>query len=354
MLIYLNFSVDEAAAADPQELELLISGLLQTTANGLHLVIINRKLCEWAKETINFNNRELAQLDRLREFYTQTGGLVSIAKSILRIEIGDAQLAEYDAHKYRIGHRAFLRSNYSEASRLLIEHIENDGDMLELIFSEMSKKHPVRSYNYIRLHGGGADIAACFRIEVPNQRVIVSVVDSDKVASCDTSSTTKRHLDREAERQTFIGTICETPCKEAENYIPLNILINHARKICPSYTSFGELIYLVENQEINGASDCLWLYFDVKRGVEGDKLSSIRNPEVSEWLRNKYQRRDGDFSGFEIPGFGDSILRQFLNCGEAIRDFTEFLKTQYWNVNFSGFFDLLYWYFAADKKSRAI
>jgi len=204
------------------------------------------------------------------------------------------------------------------------------------------------------LHGGGADISACLRVEIPHQRVVVSVVDSDKVAPSDTPSATKRNLDREANRQTFVGMVCETPCKEAENYIPIGTLRAHRQRICPEFQSFEALENLITDQGTPDASDCVWLYFDLKKGIESDKLDAISDPPVANWLRERYQLGEGQFSDVEIGGFGDSLLRQFLNCGEAVKDFVAFMKSPYWTTHFADFFDLIYWYFAAEKKARSV
>jgi hypothetical protein len=354
MLIFFNATVDQVLAEEPEEVELLISNLLHASTSGAHLIIIDRKVCSWAKENLDFNGREQAQLDRLRESYTQRGTLHLSARVILEVEVGSTQLVEHAPHKYRIGHRPFLNGRYFEASRLLVEHIENDGDMLKLILSETRRRHLISSYDYLLLHGGGADIAACLRVEIPEQRVIVSVVDSDRVAPCDTSSATKRNLDREAAKQTFVGMVCETPCKEAENYIPLGILNAHSQRLCPEYAYLNELEQLVEGQSVLGPSDCFWLFFDLKRGVEAGKLGAVSIIPVADWLRQKYQLGDDGFSDIQITGFGDGILRQFLSCGEAVKDFVAFMKTAYWRTHFGDFFDLIYWYFVAEKKARSI
>lgn len=353
MLIYLNATVDQLAAGNPAEIENLFSDLLLASMNGTHFVIIDRRMCDWAKENLNCNNREQAQLDRLKELYTQRGSLPSIARSILEVEIGQLQLTETTPHKYRIGHQPLLNGSYLEDARLLVEHIENDGDFLKIILNETRRGHSIRDFRFSLLHGGGADIAACLRVEIPNRHVVVSVVDSDKVAPSDRPSATKRNLDREANNQTFVGMVCETPCKEAENYIPIDTLRAHSQRICPEFESFEALESLLAVQNVSGASDCVWLYFDLKKGIESDKMDAISNPPVINWLHEKYQLGEGQFSDIEIGGFGDAVLRQFLNCGEAVKDFVTFMKSPYWKTHFADFFDLIYWYFVSEKKARS-
>ncbi|MCJ7871280.1 hypothetical protein [Phaeobacter sp. J2-8] len=354
MLIYLNATVDQLTAENPAEIEDLFSDLLLASLNGTHFVIIDRRVCDWAKENLSCNNRERAQLDRLKELYTQRGSLPSIARSILEVEVGQLQLTEVTPHKYRIGHKPLLNGSYLEDARLLVEHIENDGDILRIILNETRRKHPIRAFRFSLLHGGGADIAACLRVEIPNRHIVVSVVDSDKVAPNDTPSATKRKLDREANNQTFVGMVCETPCKEAENYIPIATLRAHRQKICPEFISFETLESLITDQNVTGESDCVWLYFDLKKGIESEKLDAISDPSVVDWLRERYQLSDSQFSDIEIGGFGDAILRQFLNCGEAVKDFVSFMNTPYWKTHFANFFDLIYWYFASERKVRGV
>ncbi|WP_417274302.1 hypothetical protein [Celeribacter halophilus] len=352
MLIYLDSTVDQLAAENPVEIEELISELLLASIYGRHLILLDRAICDWAKDSLNLGGREIAQLDRLKALYSQRGTLPQTALSYLKVETGETLLTEISPHKYSIGHRAFLDANYVRDSNLLIEHIENDGEMLKIILREASRRHPAPTYAFQALHGGGADIAACLRVEIPKRHVVVSIADSDKVAPNDKTSVTKRNLEREAERQTFVGMVCETPCKEAENYIPLTILRTHQQQLCPEFSSIDSLETLIQNQDVAGKSDCLWLFFDLKKGIQAEKLDRIQNPPVAAWLAQKYQLGGRRFSDIEISGFGDGILRQFLDCGEAIKDFVKFMKTPYWATHFADFFDLVLWYFASEKKAR--
>ena len=120
MLIHFVATIEQISAENPEEIERLISNLLRASSTGTHLVVVDRMICDWVKAHLSFNNREVAQLDRLKELYTQRGGLPSIARSILEVEVGNAPLAEHQPHKYRIGHEPFLSGNYLEAAKLLV------------------------------------------------------------------------------------------------------------------------------------------------------------------------------------------------------------------------------------------
>lgn len=352
MIIFLNTTVEQISTENQDEIDLLFSELLRASQLGLHLILINRRVCNWALDNLSLNNREKAHLAHIKSSFTQNGSLLDVAKSILYIEVGGFQLTEREPHKYYIGITSFLRGDYLSAPGLLVEHIENDGDLLKLIFSEMRRRHSVKNFNLQLLHGGGADITACLRTELSNQRIVVSIVDSDKVAPCDSSSATKNNLVREASRQTFIGMVCETPGKEIENFVPFEILYEHRRRICPNYTCFNTLENLLTRENIRAPLDSLWLFFDIKKGIEADKLNGLCNPTVQTWLQDKYHLDTPSFDELNIHGFGEAILRQFLNCGEAIKQFVKFVKTEYWAQHFHEFFDLVYWYFASEPKKR--
>ena len=49
------------------------------------------------------------------------------------------------------------------------------------------------------------------------------------------------------------------------------------------------------------------------------------------------------------------LLDLFPNMSaEAVRDFVSFMRSSYWKTHFEDFIDLIYWYFASEKKVRVI
>ncbi|OUS03886.1 hypothetical protein A9Q96_16995 [Rhodobacterales bacterium 52_120_T64] len=291
MLLYLETNAEILADESSEQIELLFSELLLASMNGIHFVVIARPLCNWADQNLHLNKRETAHLKRLKHDFAQRGSIPKSAPCFIQIRIGDNALEEYDDDKYRIGHIALLRSDLLSDARLLLEHIENDGDLIDVILSEICRSQPIKNIKLQRMHGGGADIVTCFRHALLERRVTVCIADSDKYAPCDTHSATVRNLTREADRQTFVGAVCESLGREAENYIPIEILSSHRRRICPEYTSFNILDGLLRRQQIAGRLDCLWLFFDIKRGAEVDKLLAIVNPPRKALVRRKVSGR---------------------------------------------------------------
>jgi hypothetical protein len=214
----------------------------------------------------------------------------------------------------------------------------------------MRRDHPVKHYCFKAVNGGGTAITANFRAELRNQNITVTVVDSDKLAPCDSCSATKTNLQREAAAQTFLGVLCETPCREIENFIPFSILKNFSKKICPNYKCFDDIENLLNSEKSSDIKNSIWLYLDLKEGIKSEKLNSITNVYVRDWLSKKFKCENNVFEDIEIEGFGPSVLRQFLNCGEALSSFSKYIMSEIWKKEFYEFFDIIYWHFVACQK----
>lgn len=354
MLIFLTATPDSLSQFDPDQIEELFSELLRASSQGLHMVVLTRAQCDWARETLDLNTREKAQLQHLKTLYTQRGNLPKRAPCFMEVTLGEQQLEEVTPNKYRIGHIPLLRGSFLTEAKFILENVENDGDMLDIILKETGKSQDIKYFHFLRAHGGGADTPTCFRAAIPEQRVIVTLVDSDKKAPMDGNSQTYRNLIREANRQMFVGMIDATPCKEIENLVPFSILRDHRQRICSGYENFENLQTLLDRQSISYPTDCLWLFFDVKKGIEAEKLAAVANPDVRSWLDIKFLEDEQSFYDLQISGFGDGILRQFLNCGAAVKEFVQFIKGEYWAEHFGMFFANIYWYFVAEKPRATV
>nr|WP_321457235.1 hypothetical protein [uncultured Cohaesibacter sp.] len=353
MLIEINFDTGKICEQYIEDLSFLFSEVLRSSILGFNLIVIRRDICTWAIDNLSLNRREQSHLLHLKNVFSQNGSLVRLAKSKLTIELGTRQLEEISSNNYIIGHVPILRSHYLEKPLLLIEHIENDGTFFSEILHGMRREQPVKEICFQPVNGGGATITACFREELKNQKILVTVIDSDKLAPCDGCSTTMSNLRREAARQTYLGIVCETPCREIENFIPFSLLYDHRGRICPNYNCFEKVDSILNNEVNSSLSNSIWLYFDIKEGATLKSITSKGNDEVKNWLFEKYKSQISEDEEFKIDGFGPSILNQFLRCGEAVKDFSKFTKkNELWKNAFSDFFELIYWHFVSSSKSR--
>lgn len=106
----------------------------------------------------------------------------------------------------------------------------------------------------------------------------------------------------------------------------------------------------LRSHQTEGTSD-FWLHFDVKCGFKGQELGgSSYSSTTKDWITTTYTGEDEVVENITINGFGQNILRQFLNSGPAMAEFAIHVKTQSWKLSFEGFYEEMLWYFAADRR----
>lgn len=352
MIFYLNVPIKDLQEKNDNSVAVFFQELIQSSIHGKHLIIISRKNCEWALLNISLNEQQKARLSSIKEDYTQNAGILRHAKCFMNIEIGNATLAEQESGRYEIGHCRLLESRFLDNTEFLVENAENDAEFYDLIFSKISKYHLIRSYKFDIVNGGGSTTAVNFRRLIFDKRVVVCLTDSDRDSPSCRPADTFRNTEQEARKQKFVGTLFCTLGKEAENHIPLEILIEHG--LAPNANAANKLKELKDRQVVTDSADCLWLYFDVKDGVKSEKLLAKTAPEYREWLLKKYPVLGDGSNHFEIFGFGPAILRRFLECHTAVRDFVLHMRSPEWENRFGDLFDTLYWYFVAEKRTSFV
>ncbi|WP_298905570.1 hypothetical protein [uncultured Aliiroseovarius sp.] len=349
MLIIFDASTHELNEQPTSELGDLYSELLRASYRGHHLVVLGRHTCQWGLDNLQLSSREEAHLKHLKHQYTRKKQLRSLVDCSLTVCLGDDQLTETPERKYSIGHKAFLRSRIFDEALLLVENQKNDGDFFRTLFSASIWPNGLNGFHFRPEHGGGGDIVDGLNTYLDMRQVIVTIHDSDKKAPTSPPSETARKLERAAERQTFVGGVFELPARATENLIPPSILKKHQRRVCACYGegAFNTLFDCLEPDGEYTAADCFWKFFDVKKGIDTDTLGAIASIEDQTWIREKLGT-----VGEEIPqvkGFGNGILRSFLDCNEAIKDFRDFIGRDCWKDHFESFAKETYEYFVAEK-----
>jgi hypothetical protein len=353
MLVFLEATPESLDAAVLSEMEMLFSELLRSSDFGLSKVVIQREVCIWGEKNLQLSARHKAILGRKREAFTQEGALRWIDCSRLTVSIGSSALTNLGGGDYRIGHLKLLLSRYLAGSVLIVENQESDGEFYRQVLFSMRKKALVKEIHVDIRNGGGSTIVAAFEAELNKANVSVCVIDSDKAAPSAPASAVAKTLAALNDRSVYVGEVLQTPCKEVENFISLDIIQRNA--LCATYSAFDDLCQLLDRQAGGANSNCLWLYFDLKRGMSPVLLDGHSLPEEAlDWIGSKFLKEGEDIRTKIIPGFGDGILRQYLKCGLANRDFQQFMDSQYWLDNFSIFFERIYWYFVVDKRLFAL
>lgn len=348
MIFTLIAEIDALEDEDKHSLEGLFREFARAASRGCHLIVLKRNICDWAVSNLHLGGKEQAQILSIKENYSTFGSILAAAPCYIDVHVVEMPLEEINPHKYRVGYKNLLRSDLLLETKLVVENSGNDGEFYKHVMGAVARVQPLNSFYFEVVNGGGGTTPNCFRQEINNRRLTLCLVDSDRYASCDSKSDTVRQIEDISAHQTYVGDIFETQCREAENYIPLEILVEN--RLCPTFTS-GELIReKMAAQTVTYPLDCLWLYFDVKLGMRPDRMQSITNHDTRAWLESKWINAGENLDELGVEGFGNGILRQFLDCDIAVKSFVDQIGDQNWMAHFSGFFERLYWYVIADNR----
>ena len=124
-----------------------------------------------------------------------------------------------------------------------------------------------------------------------------------------------------------------------------------------NYLHFDRLDKLVNQNRLGQQEDCLWMYFDIKDGIDGRVLKSkLDHRKISigvlQWICTKIDCEVDDIEEQKLDGFGNRVVQSFLSDPEALSGYHKFVRTDYWSLVFGDFFEKLLWFFAAPKSSR--
>ena len=199
-----------------------------------------------------------------------------------------------------------------------------------------------------------------FDSTIEKRKVVVCIVDHDKLAPMDKASATankvkKIYTDRNINNhnQCFIGLGILTVGRELENYIPYDLFST----IYSSYQHFDKLDELFLQVGCTKSENCFWQYFDIKKGIDGSELKTkLENGNISvdvlNWICEKVGCEHETIQRINIPGFKDGVVDDFLTNGEALGDFHKFVRSDCWQSMFGAYFERLLWYFAAPTRIR--
>lgn len=352
MLLIFDPPLIQLTNCDQKTMGVLFAELARISSAGLHFVVIGRKTCDWALLQLDLSGREKSQITRLKQSYTQSGGIIGIAKCALTIDVEGKELIETAPSFFSIGVEKFLNSEYTKESVLLVEHIENDGLFYEHIFESLRKLVAIKYHKVDIKNGGGTTIVACLRDEIAKNRAVVCLLDSDKYSPSDTQSSTAKKACKTAAKQVYVGSVMETVGREIENFIPLSIYQDH---LFPDYGHYPLLHQLLDKQDIECFGDCLWLFFDIKQGLDGNALAQkTLSPETIEWIEKKFSSGKQELKDIQIPSIGNATMSQFNALGASKSSFHRFMRSRYWLDHFQNFFIHLYWFFVAEKPRSSV
>lgn len=363
MIITLSATEAQLEAIGAARVEDLVNRLIEADRAGRHLVVLDRTIADWilAHTTLSVNVR--SHLVAIRQSFATRGTMPSVAASYLMISPDFTEIQCDDGKKFTIGVEEFLRGRFPDfPAALVLEDVVSDGQLYEHALHEARKLTQVPSYCYEPVHSGGSRVPQVFELEIAKNRVTTCLVDSDRLSPPDGKSSSALGVLRSCRernsaartRPSYVGQALVLPGKELENIVPFSIA-----RAMPT-ADLGTVAYLspLINQEREIADeDCLWLFFDIKYGIDGSKIvdklqRGLISAQSVEWL---CQRLDIELAGLTqlvVAGWGDTFAARFLESNEALANFHKFVRGSYWRTVFQPVFSRLLWFFCAPRADR--
>lgn len=363
MLITLSATGVQLEALGAAIVEDLVNRLIEADRAGRHLVVIDRKLADWieAHTTLSVNVR--SHLVSIRQAYATRGTMPSVATSYLVVSPDFTEIQCDDGKTYTIGVKEFLRGQLPDLpAALVLEDVVSDGKLYEHALGEARKLTPVPSYRYDPVHSGGSRVPQVFEIEIAKNRVTTCLVDSDRLSPPDGKSSSALGVLRSCRernsaartRPCYVGQALVLPGKELENIIPFSIASAIPTADLSTVAYLSPLIN--QDREIVD-EDCLWLFFDIKCGIDGSKIvdklqRGLLSEQSVEWLCQRLGIELAGLTGLVVAGWGETFVARFLDNNEALANFHKFVRSSYWRTVFQPVFSRLLWFFCAPKADR--
>lgn len=365
MLISLSVTNTQLEFIGSAKVEDLVNRLVQADRAGRHLVVIDRNTVDWIIENTTLSLNVKSHLISIRQSFTTRGAMPSVATSCLVVspDFQEIRCEDDDGNRFVIGVDEFLRGSFSDfPTAFVLEDIVSDGALYEQALLEARKLTQVPSYRYEAVHSGGSRVPEVFEIEISKSKVVTCLVDSDRISPPDRKSSSALGVLRAcSERNSstrikpcYIGQALVLPGRELENMVPFHI----AKDILsadPDTVKFLSPLILQDSEV--ATEDCLWLFFDVKRGLDGGKVldkfeRKLISEESLDWLRRHLKVEQAELSTLKLAGWGDSFASSFVKDSEALARFHRFCRGPYWRSVFQPVFSKLLWFFCASRPDR--
>lgn len=314
MIIGLDGTTAEYAQLDSDLLSELFSEIARADRRASHLFIIPRSIAAWAIDEVDLSARDAAQIKRIGQRYGQTGQFLSSPYPKIWVKPGASDWEE-TGKDVSVSPNFLVGSELLQPVGLIVEDQQADGELYKWLVSNFSKRRlgfpPVR---VDPIHGGGGAIKRVVESKIKERnRLYAVVVDSDKDTPFCAQKPANKNLKKLCSSTHNQVAFFETPCREAENIIPISIIESVTNVACDE-----NLSKIKENCKSETSSDNFLLYFDFKDGIDVDKffLKHKDSNDKIEWLQKALPSSICSLTGYNINGFGDRIIEKFNESNE--------------------------------------
>ena len=348
MIILFDTTPDELARASSDQTESAVIELVGAFRRGDHVVIIPR---ESIRELIKLAWSPLvkATLSNLARDAIQSTDLLRRASCVLCVRTSATVDRPTQANFTVITVSDFLQERLYLPGILLVENATRDGALFTMIIREMGRRSGAGAVHVEPSHGGGGDIVNAFEYQISLKKYIVCVIDSDRITPFCKYKPTERKLDKvKLDSNWKFAKIITLKCHEIENILhPMTIL---SLDCAQEYRGKAIVDRILDHEVELFGEDSIWLYLDLKNGINSAKLSTL-DPEEAAWIGRKVVSIGLDKDNFDIPGFGTSVIDLFLSH-ELKYDFISknMIANKSWVQTFQLTFEEIMWYFVGRNR----
>ena len=338
----LSSLTQESGNALKQNLADFFVYMLNVSLDGIHRVFIKRDLVSWVDKNIELHNKERSQLHQIWANCTQLGSKVESIPCSMTVTFVQNEIIEREGYNWNVSYLNFVNGLRLSRIDLLVENEIYDGDFYSHIFQAVAnnEKYDVGLLNFKPHHCGGKEFMIKLLPHYVNPKTMALCIgDRDSSHPSDDCADKLIKKYHEIVKDNFFGFVTITVGREAENHLSLETL-----ELMYPQIDTSKLKSLINNQESRKKGDSLWLYYDVKEGVNPKQvLENCEFDDKKVWIKQQYQIDQLNANEEKLPGFGKKVLEHFLKNPNAQQEFREFINTDYWEDHFHDWVEPILW-----------
>jgi hypothetical protein len=319
MFFELHSDFQQFLPADWERFDVHLTNLLEAHRHGRHFFFAERGILNVLEEcdflgrvqiqTVRDIKGKYIEFDALRRRLPRTTTLFDST----RLHVASTQST------WALSIAEVLRPPTLASFHLLVENLANDGLFWDITFAAIASLDGVKipSPRLNPVHCGGRSMDEVIA-ELSDEGPFYCIVDSDRRSPFDSIGATERHAENMLIQLNYIATgetglsrsapwsgFSILPCREAENLVPLNILLDILSELqSPNYDFVRQIV--PSQPHLNDASDReIWAFYDIKRVC--DVTTLVYKSDAEEEYFDRIVARVGS----TLPRIRDGLLADF-------------------------------------------
>ena len=322
MLFYFDIEDGELSRIDIALLEERVSMLMRAHRDGRHLVVLSRRTSNWLiNSEIRMGGNDFATLKTLGSQVTQNGNLRQYAPFFIKLSPPGVSVGIVRDNEINVPLDFPFFEQLLMKAVLVVENIENDNELLRVIFNGISSSYCWNFIAYEPTHAGGSSGVPVSKSYINQHRIVFTVLDSDRRAP-NYNSTAFSKLKSLSGRSSWPLFFFDVwPCLELENILTLPVLEtlqSPDSRVCLDHL---RMMHEVDRLSHVNPAEQYQYFFDMKEGLRASKIIKLTDEVVIKWLNEKMAKAGLELNALDIPGFGENLISQFSKCHRAQQQF---------------------------------